>query len=75
MDKDFRRHHSQDTNDIDIWNRVINTNYYNTYALLFDADFRTKLTYPKTLEHGWKMWVTVGMMQFLYNSVKEVEEC
>lgn len=51
-------------------NRAINLDYYNRFALLFDADFRTKMDYPQSLEHNWKKVVSVGMMQFLYNSIR-----
>ena len=62
----FREH-------LDNWNRAINLDYYNRFGLLFDADFRTKMDYPNSLEHGWKQNVTVGMMQFLYNATKDGE--
>ena len=55
------------------WNRAINLDYYNRFALLFDADFRIRMKGTQELEHGWKRTVSVGMMEFLYNSIRSYE--
>jgi len=55
------------------WNRAINLDYYNRFALLFDADFRIRMKGTQELEHGWKRTVSVGMMEFLYNSIRGYE--